>query len=264
MPVADAGRPGAPSSAPSQPRVPDRRQPARCWPATPPPCSSSPPASAFVIMLGGIDLSIQAMASLASVIVALTIGRARLRLLRRWRVARRRASPASLGGLAHVKLQDPVLHRHARRRRRAGRHRAGHLAASARSRSDEAQRAYLAWVTGTTFGIPHEIFIGAVVLVVAHIVQSRTRFGRYSAAIGAGEAAAYASGVKVDRQKVIAFVAVGRLRRPSPASSWPAASPAARRRSPTSCCCPRSPPSSSAARRSPAASAASGARWSAR
>ena len=51
-------------------------------------------------------------------------------------------------------------------------------------------------------------------LIVAHLLQSRTRFGRYSAAIGAGEAAAYASGVKVGRQKVLAFDA---LRRPSPA-----------------------------------------------
>src|SRR5215468_8705811 len=31
--------------------------------------------SSFVIMLGGIDLSIQAMASLASVIIALTVGK---------------------------------------------------------------------------------------------------------------------------------------------------------------------------------------------
>ena len=54
--------------------------------------------------------------------------------------------------------------------------------------------------------MPNVIVIGLVVLVVAHILQSHTRFGRYSAAIGAGEPAAYASGVKVDRQKVIAFV----------------------------------------------------------
>ena len=40
-------------------------------------------------------------------------------------------------------------------------------------------------------------------------LQSRTRFGRYSAAIGAGEAAAYASGVKVGRQKVHRLVLSG-------------------------------------------------------
>lgn len=46
-------------------------------------------------------------------------------------------------------------------------------------------------------------------LVVAHILRAHTRFGRYSAAIGAGEAATYASGVKVNRQKVIAFMLSG-------------------------------------------------------
>jgi ribose transport system permease protein len=40
---------------------------------------------------------------------------------------------------------------------------------------------------------------------VGHILQAHTRFGRYSAAIGAGEPAAYASGVRVSRIKVAAF-----------------------------------------------------------
>ena len=95
------------------------------------------------------------------------------------------------------------------------------------------------------------------------LVQRYTRFGRYSAAIGAGEPAACASGISVERQKIIAFglsggfaalagvVLAARLSSGSPTS-------------PTSCCCRRSPRSSSAARRSPAASAASAARWSAR
>ena len=110
--------------------------------------SSSPPASTFVIMLGGIDLSIQADG---------LAGQRHRGADRRPRSAtppsRSRCSsapwPASLGGLAHVKLKHPVLHRHARRRRRAGRRRAGHLAGSARSRSTRRERGYLAWITGT-------------------------------------------------------------------------------------------------------------------
>ena len=70
----------------------------------------------------------------------------------------------------------------------------------------DTERGYQTWITGTPFGMPNVIIIGLIVLVVAHVLQSRTRFGRYSAAIGAGEPAAYASGVKVNRQKVIAFV----------------------------------------------------------
>ena len=57
--------------------------------------------------------------------------------------------------------------------------------------------------------MPNVIVIGLIVLVVAHVLQSHTRFGRYSAAIGAGEPAAYASGVKVGRQKIFAFVLSG-------------------------------------------------------
>ena len=113
--------------------------------------------------------------------------------------------PASLGGLAHVKLQDPVLHRDARRRRRAGRRGAGHLAASARSRSTRRS-------ANISPGSPAPASASRTRSSSApSCCWSRTssraapRFGRYSAAIGAGEAAAYASGVKVDRQKIIAF-----------------------------------------------------------
>ena len=158
--------------------------------------------SSFVIMLGGIDLSIQAMASLASVIVALTIDQLGYGSFL-FAVAVGAVSGA-LAGLAHVKLKIPSFI--------ATLAVGGVLAGAALVIShehsitlDEHQREYLTWITGTSFGIPHEIFIGLVVLLLAHLVQGRTRFGRYSAAIGAGEAAAFASGVKVDRQKIVAF-----------------------------------------------------------
>jgi len=158
--------------------------------------------SSFVIMLGGIDLSIQAMASLASVIVALTIDRLGygsfvLAVL----VG---ALSGALAGLAHVKLKIPSFIATLA----IGGVLAGVALVISHEHSitlDEHQREYLAWITGTTLGIPHEVFIGLAVLLLGHIVQGRTRFGRYSAAIGAGEAAAFASGVKVDRQKIVAF-----------------------------------------------------------
>jgi ribose transport system permease protein len=156
----------------------------------------------FVIMLGGIDLSIQAMASLASVVVALSVsslGYASFPLA----VALGAVSGA-LAGLAHVRLKIPSFIATLA----VGGVLAGVALVISGERSitlGEADRAYLTWITGRLWNIPNTVIIGLVVLVVAHIVQSRTPFGRYSAAIGAGEAAAYASGVKVDRQKVIAF-----------------------------------------------------------
>jgi ribose transport system permease protein len=157
----------------------------------------------FVIMLGGIDLSIQSMASLSSVVVALTLARygygAFVLAFGLGVLA------GLLSGIAHVRLRIPSF---------IATLAAGGVLYSAalvtsRERSitlGESERAYLGWITGTLFGIPNVVIIALVVLAIAHVLQSRTPFGRYSAAIGAGEPAAYASGVKVDRQKIIAFV----------------------------------------------------------
>ena len=157
----------------------------------------------FTIMLGGIDLSIQAMASLASVLIALTIGRIGygsfvLALL----VG---ALSGWAGGMAHVKLKIPSFIATLA----VGGVLTGVALVISHERSitlSEDERAYLWWTTGAFFGVPHEVMIAVVLLIFGDIVQRRTRFGRYSEAIGAGEAAAYASGVKVDRQKVIAFI----------------------------------------------------------
>jgi ribose transport system permease protein len=157
----------------------------------------------FVILLGGIDLSIQSMASLASVIVALTVGRLgygafalaiAIGLL-----------AGLLSGLAHVWLKIPSFI--------ATLAMGGVLFSAALVISGErsitlgeAARDDQTWITGVALGVPNVIVIGLLTLAIAHTLQSRTRFGRYSTAIGAGEPAVYASGVKVSRQKVIAFV----------------------------------------------------------
>jgi ribose transport system permease protein len=157
----------------------------------------------FVIMLGGIDLSLQSMASLASVIIALTIsslGYGSFIL-----AIAIGAIAGLLSGLAHVRLKIPSFI--------ATLAMGGVLFSTAlvisKERSimlQDAERGYQTWITGTVLGVPNVIFIGLIVLAIAHTLQSRTRFGRYSAAIGAGEPAAYASGLKVSRQKVFAFV----------------------------------------------------------
>jgi ribose transport system permease protein len=160
----------------------------------------------FVIMIGGIDLSIQSMASLASVIVALTVSR--------WGYAAFAFAIAAgvlaglMSGVAHVRLKVPSFI--------ATLAMGGVLFSTALVISKErsitletSERNYQTWITGSLLGVPNVIVIALIVLAVAHTIQSRTRFGRYSAAIGAGEPAAYASGVKVDRQKIIALVISG-------------------------------------------------------
>lgn len=157
----------------------------------------------FVIMLGGIDLSIQSMASLASVIVALTVTR-----LGYGAFVLAIAAGAFFGllsGLVHVRLKIPSFI--------ATLAMGGVLFSTALVISGERSitfgeeaRDYQIWITGTILGVPNVVVIGLVVLLIASTLQARTPFGRYSAAIGAGEPAAYASGVKVDRQKIFAFV----------------------------------------------------------
>jgi ribose transport system permease protein len=158
---------------------------------------------AFSIMLGGIDLSIQSMASLASVIVALTV--ARLGYGAFALAIGVGALAGFLSGLAHVTLRIPSFI--------ATLAMGGVLYSAALVLSHERsimlgvdQRNYQTWITGSLFGVPDVIVIALVVLIFVHVLQQHTRFGRYSAAIGAGEPAAYASGVKVDRQKVLAYV----------------------------------------------------------
>jgi ribose transport system permease protein len=160
----------------------------------------------FVIMLGGIDLSIQSMASLASVVVALTV--ARLGYGAFALAIGLGVAAGLLSGIAHVRLKIPSFI--------ATLAMGGVLYSSALVISGErsimladVERSYQRWITGSLFGLPGVIVVGLVVLAVAHLLQAHTRFGRYSAAIGAGEPAAYASGVKVGRQKIIAFVLSG-------------------------------------------------------
>lgn len=157
----------------------------------------------FVIMVGGIDLSIQSMASFASVIVALTV--ARLGYGAFVLAVGVGALVGLLSGLAHVKLKVPSFI--------ATLATGGVLFSAALVTSKErsitlgdVERSYQTWITGQVLDVPNVIWVGLVALAIAHILQAHTRFGRYSAAIGAGEPAAYASGVKVDRQKVFAYV----------------------------------------------------------
>ncbi len=160
----------------------------------------------FVIMLGGIDLSIQAVGSLASVIVAEIISG-----LGFWSLPIAVLVGTGCGllsGIVHVYLRIPSFI--------ATLATSGVYVAAALVISDsravtlnESDRAVVEWIHGTTLGVPSVIFLGAAVAIVSMLIQRYTVFGRYSKAIGAGEQAAWASGVRVNRHKVIAFALSG-------------------------------------------------------
>jgi ribose transport system permease protein len=65
--------------------------------------------------------------------------------------------------------------------------------------------------TGELFFVPVPIVVMAVVYVIAHVVLRRTPFGRYTFAIGGNEEAALLSGVRVWLHKTMVYGASGLL-----------------------------------------------------
>ncbi|MCX5494519.1 ABC transporter permease [Kaistia dalseonensis] len=162
----------------------------------------------FVILIGGIDLSIQAVASLASVILAQLLPRIGL-----W------AFPVAilsglvfgiLSGYVHVRLKVPSFVATLA----TGGVVAGIALWIADGRAitiEEGGRANTAWINGTVAGIPAVVLIATLIGLVAFFAMRYTRFGRYSLAVGAGEPAALAAGINVPRTKITAFAVSGML-----------------------------------------------------
>ena len=67
------------------------------------------------------------------------------------------------------------------------------------------------WMIGRTGIIPNELFIAAALLALCIFIERRTVLGRALKAVGAGEPAAAASGVDVGRYKILAFAISGAL-----------------------------------------------------
>ena len=161
----------------------------------------------FIILMGGIDLSVQAVASMTSVIVAATLPELGILAIP---VAVGAGALAGLaGGVSHTKLRIPsfistlavggVVTTIA------------FLLSDARSIqiSGEMRDEYLFWMVGEFLGVKNEIWVGLVVLGILVFVQLRTPFGRLARAIGAGERAVIATGVRVERIKAFAFLLSG-------------------------------------------------------
>lgn len=86
----------------------------------------------------------------------------------------------------------------------------------ARRLSDElsiqALPASFTWIGGAaTFGIPNPVILMVVLYGVAHVVMSRTVFGRYAYAVGGNAEAARLSGVPVKRVIVVVYTLCGAL-----------------------------------------------------
>ncbi|CAN5234454.1 ABC transporter permease [soil metagenome] len=161
----------------------------------------------LVIMMGGIDLSVQAVASMASCILAVYLQR--FGFLAIALAVAGSALAGLLGGVASTKLRIPsfiatlavsglVVS-------------AGNWFSETRSVNIPAtlSASYLDWAVGTTMGVPNEILVGMVFLMILSAVLGLTPFGRLIRGIGAQERAVMASGIDVDRVKIAAYTLSG-------------------------------------------------------
>jgi len=163
----------------------------------------------FVIMIGGIDLSVQAIASMASCILAAYLGR-----FGAWAVALAVTGGAVAGltsSLVSTRLRIPsfiatlavsgvVLS-------------AGYWFSGTRSINipSDLSASHLAWATGATLGVPNEIWVGGAALALLSALLHLTPFGRLIRGVGAQEQAVTASGIDVDRIKIAAYTLSGGL-----------------------------------------------------
>ncbi|MCG5077454.1 ABC transporter permease [Paraburkholderia tagetis] len=157
----------------------------------------------FVVLLGSIDLSLQAVASLSSVIVAM--------LLPRYGAF---AAVVALAASFGIGFASGVLQTVLRIPSFIATLAVGGIASAAAltlsgtrsiAISDEMRNASLGWTTGSSFGVPHEILLGIAVFAFCVFLHRSTVFGRHTDAIGAGEPAAIASGLRVPVTKCLVF-----------------------------------------------------------
>lgn len=163
----------------------------------------------FAIYIGGIDLSAQSVANMTTVVATIAlptfgIGAALICILSGVMLG-------SISGYVTTRLYVPSF---------ISTLAVGGIAFSA-AQYMSGQRALFmdatlrdstfGWMTGSVAGLPAELIIAAVLVLGAWFVQSRTTFGRALKAVGAGEPAAVASGLNVNRIKIMAFALSGGL-----------------------------------------------------
>ena len=147
----------------------------------------------FVIYIGSIDLSVQSIANMTTVLVTVllpTLGFATIPaallagllcgaasgfITTKWKVPSF-ISTLAIGGVA-LSIGQYVSGQ-----------RALFMDAGLRDST-------FGWMIGQTFGLPNEILLALLLLILALLLERKTTFGRALKAIGAGEPAAVASGL---------------------------------------------------------------------
>lgn len=163
----------------------------------------------LVIYIGGIDLSSQSLANMATVLATVALPACGI-----WTALLVLLVGAFIGGVSGVastKLKVPSF---------IATLALGGVALSfgayisnqqSVSMDSELRQQNFGWIYGITAGISNEILIAGALLLIFLFIERRTTFGRSLKAIGAGELAAVASGIRVDRYKIAAYAISGML-----------------------------------------------------
>lgn len=161
----------------------------------------------LAIYIGGIDLSAQSVANMTTVLATLSLPY--LGVFSALLIALVGLLFGAVSGLVTTRLKVPsfiatlaVGGLALSVGQFASGQRALHMDVAARDQA-------FGWMFGRTAGIPHELVVSLALLAIAWFIQSRTTAGRTLKAVGAGELAAVASGIRVERYKVLAFALSG-------------------------------------------------------
>jgi ribose transport system permease protein len=161
----------------------------------------------YVVYVGSIDLSMQAVAAVSSIVLALLIPRYGFAGI----VVALAAGAAFglLSGFVHGRLRIPSFI--------ATLAVGGIVVTVARYISGdrsieivgEVRDNVLGWAIGKTAGLPDEIWVSLVVLLIALTLEQATPFGKAMKAVGCSEPAARVSGIKVTQIKLMVFTLSG-------------------------------------------------------
>jgi ribose transport system permease protein len=161
----------------------------------------------YVVYIGSIDLSMQAVAAVSSIVLALLIPRYGFAGI----VVALAAGAAFglLSGFVHGRLRIPSFI--------ATLAVGGIVFTVARYISGdrsieivgEVRDNVLGWAIGKTAGLPDEIWVSLVVLLIALTLEQATPFGKAMKAVGCSEPAARVSGIKVTQIKLMVFTLSG-------------------------------------------------------
>jgi ribose transport system permease protein len=164
----------------------------------------------FVILMGSIDLSVEGVVALAAVVASLLVANDVTAIaIGHLAIVPALAVGAALGflnGWLHIRLKTPSF------MTTLGMGFVGLGIATAilggvTVRISDQSFRYLS--LGRPLGVPMAVWVAALCVVVALVIQERTRFGRWVYAIGADEVTARQAGVPVERTRILAFVIAG-------------------------------------------------------